>query len=85
MEWNDPECFRQFVYQPSVSRSLLLSPLSLSLSLSSSTLDQHQSSPPLAATLKRRSLTPSIEIFRVIRTNIFDHLRESIARIAERR
>ena len=59
--------------------------LSLSLSLSSSTLDQHQSSPPLAATLKRRSLTPSIEIFRVIRTNIFDHLRESIARIAERR
>ena len=60
--------------------------LSLSLSLSSSTLDQHQSSPPLAATLKRRSLTRlSIEIFRVIRTNIFEHLRESIARIAERR
>ena len=31
MEWNDPECFRQFVYQPSVSRSHSLS-LSFSLS-----------------------------------------------------
>lgn len=81
MEWNDPECFRQFVYQPSVSRSLLLSPLSHSLSLSFSLIFHARPASILSST--GGHFKTALEIFRVIRSNIFGHLREWITTIAE--